>query len=142
MARALYQQTDLLFLDDPLSAVDALVGAKIFDKAIGPNSMSRLFTRILVTHSLACLPQTDYIVVMKDGEIVRIGTYQELLDDEEMVKLIRQMEKEEEGTSRKVGSSDSGNLEESDTEYSSTEDSPVVDRKKSKASSKVGDNTD
>lgn len=51
LARALYHRSDILLLDDPLSAVDAIVGKTIFEKAIGPNSMSKQSTRILVTHS-------------------------------------------------------------------------------------------
>ena len=37
-------------------------------------------TRILVTHGIQFLPQTDLIVVMKNGEISETGTYDELLN--------------------------------------------------------------
>jgi len=36
-------------------------------------------TRLLVTNSVAYLQQMDAIVVMKNGEISEIGTFQELL---------------------------------------------------------------
>lgn len=36
-------------------------------------------TRILVTHNLTLLPHTDLIIVMKEGRISQMGTYQELL---------------------------------------------------------------
>lgn len=39
MARAVYQDSDLYLLDDPLSAVDAHVGKHIFEKVIGPGGM-------------------------------------------------------------------------------------------------------
>ena len=37
-------------------------------------------TRILVTHGIQFLPQTDFIVVMKNGEISETGTYDKLLN--------------------------------------------------------------
>ncbi|KRT79870.1 ABC transporter ATP-binding protein [Oryctes borbonicus] len=80
LARAVYADTDVYFLDDPLSAVDSHVGKHIFDKVIGPHGMLRYKTRVLVTHGITYLPQTDKIIVIKDGEVSETGTYQELLD--------------------------------------------------------------
>jgi ATP-binding cassette subfamily C (CFTR/MRP) protein 1 len=92
LARALYHKADILLLDDPLSAVDAIVAKTIFDKGLGPNSLSKNTTRILVTHSLIPLEYAEQIVVMRDGEIFRTGTYQDLIDDEEVNKLIKHLE--------------------------------------------------
>ena len=36
LARAVYQEADVYYFDDPLSAVDSHVGKHIFDKVIGP----------------------------------------------------------------------------------------------------------
>lgn len=52
LARALYKRADIYLFDDPLSAVDAIVGRHLFKEAIGPNSMTTGATRILVTHSI------------------------------------------------------------------------------------------
>lgn len=79
MARAVYSDGDLYLLDDPLSAVDAHVGAHMFEKAIGPKGLLAGKTRVLVTHSAKYLPQMDRIFVMKDGRISEQGNYQELL---------------------------------------------------------------
>ena len=38
-----------------------------------------LQTRILVTHGISFLPKMDQIIVMVNGEISEVGTYQELL---------------------------------------------------------------
>lgn len=80
MARAVYSDADLYFLDDPLSAVDSHVGKHIFEEVIGPNGLLAKKTRVLVTHGITFLPQTDNIYVMKLGEISENGTYQELLN--------------------------------------------------------------
>uniref|UniRef100_A0A672I2C0 ATP-binding cassette, sub-family C (CFTR/MRP), member 3 n=1 Tax=Salarias fasciatus TaxID=181472 RepID=A0A672I2C0_SALFA len=79
LARALYSDADVYLLDDPLSAVDAHVAKHIFDNLIGPEGVLKGKTRILVTHGISFLPQVDNIVVMVDGRVSEMGSYQELL---------------------------------------------------------------
>ncbi|KAF5828549.1 hypothetical protein DUNSADRAFT_17458 [Dunaliella salina] len=76
LARAAYAAADLYLLDDPLSAVDAHVGRHLFDECICGLLGNR--TRILVTHQLQYLPSADKVVVMADGQISEMGTYDEL----------------------------------------------------------------
>lgn len=80
LARAVYKESDIYFLDDPLSAVDSHVGKHIFQHVIGPTGLLRKKTRVLVTHSITYLREVDLIVVVKDGQISESGTYKELLD--------------------------------------------------------------
>lgn len=80
LARAVYADADIYFLDDPLSAVDSHVGKHIFEHVIGPHGLLKKHTRVLVTHGITYLPQTDKIVVLKNGEVSETGSYQELLD--------------------------------------------------------------
>ncbi|XP_041086709.1 multidrug resistance-associated protein 1-like isoform X3 [Polyodon spathula] len=80
LARAVYRKADVYLLDDPLSAVDSHVGQHIFEKVIGPKGVLRDRTRVLVTHGLSYLPQVDLILVLVDGEITEMGSYQELLN--------------------------------------------------------------
>ena len=39
LARAVYADSDIYLLDDPLSAVDSHVGKHIFDKVLGPSGI-------------------------------------------------------------------------------------------------------
>lgn len=68
LARACYRNTDIYLLDDPLSAVDAHVGAHMFDKCIGPKGFlaRKNATRILVTHQVHFLHEADWIVILND----------------------------------------------------------------------------
>ncbi|KAM9848054.1 ATP-binding cassette sub-family C member 2 [Aulostomus maculatus] len=78
LARAAYSQADIYLLDDPLSAVDSHVGKHLFDKVIGPNGILKDKTRVLVTHGVSFLPLVDEIVVLVDGVVSEIGSYNSL----------------------------------------------------------------
>uniref|UniRef100_A0A4W3JBU9 ATP-binding cassette, sub-family C (CFTR/MRP), member 3 n=1 Tax=Callorhinchus milii TaxID=7868 RepID=A0A4W3JBU9_CALMI len=80
LARALYSDSDVYLLDDPLSAVDAHVAKHIFDQVIGPEGALKGKTRVLVTHGVSFLPQVDHIVVLVDGRVSEQGSYQQLLE--------------------------------------------------------------
>ncbi|CAH0405949.1 unnamed protein product [Chilo suppressalis] len=77
LARSVYREADLYLLDDPLSAVDANVGRLLFEGCI--NGYLRGRTRILVTHQIHFLKAADYIVVMNEGQIENMGTFDELI---------------------------------------------------------------
>lgn len=78
LARAVYQRSDIYLLDDPLSAVDAHVGAAIFENCICRYLHGK--TRIFVAHQLQYLSQTDRIVVLDEGRIVETGSYEQLMN--------------------------------------------------------------
>lgn len=80
LARAVYNDADVYFLDDPLSAVDAHVGKHIFENVIGPTGILASKTRLLVTHGITYLPNVDNIYVVKNGEISESGNLQELIN--------------------------------------------------------------
>nr|XP_013004976.1 canalicular multispecific organic anion transporter 2 isoform X2 [Cavia porcellus] len=79
LARAVYSNADIFLLDDPLSAVDSHVAKHIFDHVIGPEGVLAGKTRVLVTHGISFLPQTDFIIVMADGQVSEMGPYSELM---------------------------------------------------------------
>ena len=77
LARAIYSDADIYLLDDPLSAVDSQVGNHIFKNAIGPKSLLRGKTRILVTHGLQWALLSNRVAIIHEG-IVEIGSFQEI----------------------------------------------------------------
>jgi ABC-type transport system involved in cytochrome bd biosynthesis fused ATPase/permease subunit len=77
IARAIYYESDIVILDDPLSALDAHVGKAVFQNVISDGLAGR--TRILVTHALHFLPLVDRILVIDNGKIAEEGTYSELV---------------------------------------------------------------
>lgn len=82
LARAVYQNSDIVLLDDPLSAVDSHVGKHIFENVISSSTgCLATKTRILVTHGLTYLKHCDKVIVLKDGSISEMGTYQQLINN-------------------------------------------------------------
>jgi ABC-type multidrug transport system fused ATPase/permease subunit len=76
MARAVYAKRDIYLLDDPLSALDAHVGAALLNDCI-LDALS-YSTRVLATHHVHVLPKADYIIELNiDGSVKFSGTYAE-----------------------------------------------------------------
>jgi ABC-type multidrug transport system ATPase subunit len=72
IARALYSQADIVIFDDPLSAVDAHVGNKLFFEAVnGPLLHGR--TKLFVTNQTQYLPFCDQVVYLKNGTVAALG---------------------------------------------------------------------
>lgn len=80
IARAIYADSDIYMLDDPISALDAHVGQNIMKKCFMDYLSNK--TRILVTHAIQYLPNADRIVYMNNGEIAWEGPYNELTNQE------------------------------------------------------------
>ncbi|CAH8387894.1 unnamed protein product [Eruca vesicaria subsp. sativa] len=77
LARALYQDADVYLLDHPFSAVDAHTSSELFKEYILTALADK--TVIFVTHQVEFLPTTDLILVLRDGQIIQSGKYEELL---------------------------------------------------------------
>ncbi|KAH8377694.1 hypothetical protein KR093_006671 [Drosophila rubida] len=76
LARAVYRQTAIYLLDDPLSAVDTHVARHLFEKCMRGYLRDRIV--ILVTHQLQFLQHADQIVIMDKGQVSAVGTYDSL----------------------------------------------------------------
>ncbi|XP_047318964.1 putative ABC transporter C family member 15 [Impatiens glandulifera] len=88
LARAIYSNSDVYFLDDPFSAVDAHTGSHLFKKCLFDLLSQK--TIIYVTHQLEFLDAADLVLVMKDGRIEQVGKYRDLIVDTDS-ELVKQM---------------------------------------------------
>lgn len=94
IARAIYKRSEILIFDDTFSALDyktdQLVRRNI--KQFAKNS-----TIIIVAQRIGTIKNADKIVVLDDGQIVGIGTHEELIENCQLYKEIAlsQLSKEE-----------------------------------------------
>ena len=78
LARALYKDAPFIILDEPTAALDPIAEAEIysrFDEIVGDK------TAIYISHRLSSCRFCDKIAVFDQGEIVQVGTHEELLAD-------------------------------------------------------------
>ncbi len=74
IARALALDPEILLFDEPFSALDPLIRREMQDELIKLQGMMQK-TIIFITHDfLEAVKLGDYIAIMKDGEIVQMGT--------------------------------------------------------------------
>ena len=79
LARALYKDAPFIILDEPTAALDPIAEAEIyakFDEIVGDK------TAIYISHRLSSCRFCDKIAVFDNGEIVQVGSHEELLADE------------------------------------------------------------
>jgi len=79
IARALAVNPDVLFLDEPYSALDPLIRRQLQDEFLKLQAGLKK-TSIFITHDITeALKLADRIAIMRDGMIVQIGTPDEII---------------------------------------------------------------
>lgn len=76
IARALYRDPQLLFLDEATNSLDVINERKIVDAL---NGAFKDRTVIVVAHRLSTIRNADQIVVLDKGFIVEIGNHESLM---------------------------------------------------------------
>ena len=77
IARGLYRVNDFIVLDEPTSAIDPIEETRIYKQF---QQLAQDKCAIVVTHRLGSAKLAERIVVMDAGEIIDIGTHEELID--------------------------------------------------------------
>ena len=79
LARALAADPEILLMDEPFSALDPLIRRNLQDEFLGL-SQNLKKTTVFITHDLdEAIRMGDRIGIMKDGEIVQIGTAEDIV---------------------------------------------------------------
>ncbi|ABK19225.1 ABC transporter ATP-binding protein [Syntrophobacter fumaroxidans] len=76
IARAILRDAPVLILDEPTSSVDAETEALIME---GLNRLTANRTTFIIAHRLSTVRNADLIIVLRSGEIVEQGTFEELV---------------------------------------------------------------
>ncbi|HWD90062.1 MAG TPA: ABC transporter ATP-binding protein [Mucilaginibacter sp.] len=76
IARAYMRDAQLLILDEPTSALDARAEYQVFERF---TELTRGKMAVLISHRFSTVRMADRIVVLDQGEIVEIGSHEELL---------------------------------------------------------------
>ena len=66
---------DVYLFDEPFSALDAISEQHIIKRL---NLKTKMSITIFITHRYSSLRLADFILVLKDGELVESGSHQEL----------------------------------------------------------------
>lgn len=79
LARALAADPEILLMDEPFSALDPLIRRQLQDQFLNLSAHMNK-TTLFITHDLdEAIRMGDHIAIMNDGEIVQIGTPEEIV---------------------------------------------------------------
>ena len=81
LARAIANDPEVLLMDEAFSALDPLIRVQMQDELLALQSKMKK-TIVFITHDLSeAIKLGDRIAIMKDGEVVQVGTSEEILTE-------------------------------------------------------------
>ena len=86
LARAVYSNSDIVLLDDPLSAVDAEVANHLFNECICKALKNK--TVLLATHQVHFMQKADKILVLSGGDQVFFGNFEEIKERQDIKEIL------------------------------------------------------
>ena len=77
VSRAFYSDSDVLILDEPTAALDAIAEQQIFKQF---EELTKGKTSIFVSHRLSSATSADKILVLENGKVVEEGSHKDLME--------------------------------------------------------------
>lgn len=89
IARELYKEVDILILDEATSALDSETETEIKENI---ENLKGSYTLLIVAHRLSTIRYADRIVLLQNGEISRVDTFNGLMDRSDAFKRMVRMQ--------------------------------------------------
>lgn len=80
LARAYMKDAQLLILDEPTAALDARAEYEVFQRF---SELTKGKSAVLISHRFSTVRMADRIIVLEKGQLIEIGSHQELLNKNE-----------------------------------------------------------
>lgn len=81
LARAYMKDAKVMVLDEPTSALDAKAEYEAFQRFIG---LTKGKTSIIISHRFSTVRMADWILVLKNGKVLELGTHEQLMENDSL----------------------------------------------------------
>lgn len=85
IARCLYQDPDLIILDEPTASLDPLAEAKIYEQF---NEMTKGKTVIFISHRMSSTRFTDKVLLLDEGKIKAFDSHENLMKTDNIYSIL------------------------------------------------------
>ena len=76
LARAYMRDAQIVILDEPTASLDARAEYEVFSRF---SELTKGKTAVIISHRFSTVRMADRILVLKNGQMLEIGTHEELL---------------------------------------------------------------